>query len=1122
MSSSSFSQQKSVRKLLIASALLLFLCILAWSQRITIARTYLQSSFDLQLELETLEISPGSLLSVRGIGLHLKGRQFEAKIEEIYVELRLDQLRGNDYYLARIEGSNGTINITRTEADRELPSEEEEQQGQTIRWLPESYDLNNIQVQYQDDDQDIHAILDECRATRVQEVSEININCHGQLQRSPLKLTGRYGLPDPAGTAEPLDVQVHWGQYRLTAEGKLDALSRLKGADLNLTLSAPTSQPLMELLGASEVRDGIVDLDGSITHEASDYTIRLAGQLSEIAFSVDGTVADLEVFAPVEANFNVAGPSLFEIGALFNEFRLQPQPFSTTGHVSFSTDHLALTDVSIGIEQGLITANLNMPGFPETKDMEVDLRAENFKPNVLKPVADLCQLPQELVNVEVNVVVTDPGQTLEIYLDGPSYDVKATGNLNRTPGTAQLDIDIAGTSLQTLGHCLAISLPDDPAQLTTRLAYADSKLTFSDLLLSSNLADIDGDLELNLNEPLTFQTKLGIDVPDVQLLIDEIADYRGPLKRFPLKGDLSMNGSLNQIDITSLRFEAAGQVGSLQGTLGNPRTLAGLQMSLAMEGDNLRDLIGDAESNANHEQPYQLNTLIAKEANAWLIQGLDLELVNTRVKMDGRLTRLPLYLGSYLEVEASGENIQNLLGPWLDHPIPELPFSLETNIDFKEKFFRFENLRATVGEHALQADLSIDRPPDYSNTFGHLALQGPRTQELVALLGLDWDVLDRPYELSFNMTGDLDRLVVNELTSSIAETDVSGQIVFQNKSHYLLDVDLVSRSFYLPLIYPSLVDEGNQDEPVVTGDKRVFSDQPIPRSWLQAFEGEVTWDIHKAWSTEEYKTEVLLDLSLQNAELVGRNIRWDSEDSTGNIKFRLNESKDALGLTLEATSSRLPLVWLLTGESLPSEGTSFRALLSSNGQSIRHIMGNLNGTVLWQGGRGHIQSNRLELLFGDFLTSATSAIIGGESAEERRRTLVSCTAGGIHFNDGIAYLAPGIVSRTDRTDFYASGSIDLEKEKLKLVFLTKSRTGIGLSPLKVIAPRLRVGGTMTEPRFSVGTTSTALSTSAAFFSGGVSVLATGLWDRMSTSSDACVQLHEQALKLNEFGNHRPD
>ena len=109
------------------------------------------------------------------------------------------------------------------------------------------------------------------------------------------------------------------------------------------------------------------------------------------------------------------------------------------------------------------------------------------------------------------------------------------------------------------------------------------------------------------------------------------------------------------------------------------------------------------------------------------------------------------------------------------------------------------------------------------------------------------------------------------------------------------------------------------------------------------------------------------------------------------------------------------------------------------------------------------------------------------------------------FDNGEARLTPGLVLRTDRFDLFASGGVDLHSEKPQLSFITKPRTGIGISPVKVIAPRLTVRGTLAKPGFSVDSKSSAIS-------GGASMFAISLWDRATRSKDPCRDLYNLALK----------
>ena len=60
-------------------------------------------------------------------------------------------------------------------------------------------------------------------------------------------------------------------------------------------------------------------------------------------------------------------------------------------------------------------------------------------------------------------------------------------------------------------------------------------------------------------------------------------------------------------------------------------------------------------------------------------------------------------------------------------------------------------------------------------------------------------------------------------------------------------------------------------------------------------------------------------------------------------------------------------------------------------------------------------------------------------------------------------------------------------------------------------------GSLARPKYSIDTRSAALATGLAYFSGGASVLASGLWNRLvQGTTDPCQDLYNQAVQQPEF------
>ena len=157
-----------------------------------------------------------------------------------------------------------------------------------------------------------------------------------------------------------------------------------------------------------------------------------------------------------------------------------------------------------------------------------------------------------------------------------------------------------------------------------------------------------------------------------------------------------------------------------------------------------------------------------------------------------------------------------------------------------------------------------------------------------------------------------------------------------------------------------------------------------------------------------------------------------------------------------------------------------------------------------------MNDERLDMFFGDFLRTLSRSILG--SKKSKPRTNIACSAGGITISDGQMEFNPGMVIRTDEIDLIVSGQVDLGREAPSLVLLTKSRKGLGISPVKVVAPRLNVTGNLTKPVVSVDRKATAVSAGVAVLTGGVSALTQGMFDRITSSGKACDLLYDRALE----------
>ena len=170
------------------------------------------------------------------------------------------------------------------------------------------------------------------------------------------------------------------------------------------------------------------------------------------------------------------------------------------------------------------------------------------------------------------------------------------------------------------------------------------------------------------------------------------------------------------------------------------------------------------------------------------------------------------------------------------------------------------------------------------------------------------------------------------------------------------------------------------------------------------------------------------------------------------------------------------------------------------GSSIRSILASANGGLSFRQGSGKVRNVFGSAVFRDILFEVFRRL--NPLRETRDYQLVECGFYDVTISDGIATI-DDIIVQTDAMTTLATGEINLRNEELDLAFRAKPREGIGISLGTVVNELLQVRGTLKSPRIGVDAGRTATATGAAVATGGLSLLARGLWDRISAEGDIC-------------------
>ena len=73
----------------------------------------------------------------------------------------------------------------------------------------------------------------------------------------------------------------------------------------------------------------------------------------------------------------------------------------------------------------------------------------------------------------------------------------------------------------------------------------------------------------------------------------------------------------------------------------------------------------------------------------WVVEQLQASVANSTVNLSAHISNEPQNVGSTIQVNAEGENIENLIEQWLDYPLPSLPFSGSVNVALTGEHLHF-------------------------------------------------------------------------------------------------------------------------------------------------------------------------------------------------------------------------------------------------------------------------------------------------------------------------------------------------------------------------------------------------------------------------------------------------
>ncbi len=371
-----------------------------------------------------------------------------------------------------------------------------------------------------------------------------------------------------------------------------------------------------------------------------------------------------------------------------------------------------------------------------------------------------------------------------------------------------------------------------------------------------------------------------------------------------------------------------------------------------------------------------------------------------------------------------------------------------------------------------------------------------------------------PFELAATVSDGDKSYKLGGINMKIGGSDLSGDVSVSlaDKTPYI-NVALSSNKLDLNDVLPQSEEkaEAPAKEETKKSDKpqKIFPAAPLPIDGLKAVNADVSFKATKL---------ILGDFALQNVadviSLKGGNMKGRHDFTMGGGTFGgdidFNGSKLPAKLNINLAGKNLGL-----GNSLKENGitdllhggaTQVVVKLNASGKSVAGLMASLQGKTLVNVGEGKIKSTKVNFLGGDLVTGVLENIL--PSSNEGEFTPFQCMVVNLDFKKGVTDYKKRIAVQTNAMNISSSGNINLAKETLDIGIKPEPRgdtadLGINAGGL---ASMVRLTGPLSSPGIGIDaleTAKAAMGVASAIATGGVSLLVSGLTDKVLADGDPC-------------------
>ncbi len=424
------------------------------------------------------------------------------------------------------------------------------------------------------------------------------------------------------------------------------------------------------------------------------------------------------------------------------------------------------------------------------------------------------------------------------------------------------------------------------------------------------------------------------------------------------------------------------------------------------------------------------------------------------------------------------------------------PINISGNFSESEGAYLIKELKANLGKATLGVDGKINDPKNAKGLELAIKFNVPSLSDLNVLAGIELPAIG-PVTLSSNVSDKDGAYQLKGLKFKAANTDLSGDVsVNISGKRPALTAKLNFNTI-------DLVPFASEEKEKVKKEK-VFPSDPLPIDTLKSADANISIGVKKILTKQMQINDANVTVKLQNGSLTLSPFKAKLLGGTLNSKISLDGSKKtpALGLNIDLKNihpDQLPDL----KEQITGAITNAKISAKGSGKSVSAIMAGLNGNLLVKIDKGVLKSSKADAASSDIFMETYRML--NPTAKGDDQTTIECGVVKFDIKNGMAKTDKGIALATNKMNVIGSGEINLKTETLDIGVNPKAREGVGVSTGQ-LAELVRLKGTLANPEAGIDTKAAVMagvSAGTAVATGGLSILAQGLFDKATADENPC-------------------